>query len=90
MCQRVGFRVLPWGPADRDEPSAAVARPAPVAGWLLGLEEEALFYSFGLWKQRADVEAMRGSPQAAEGIARLHALCVDGPDGIYRVVAESQ
>lgn len=45
------------------------------------------FYSFGPWSSLEDIQAMRASPQAQKGIARLRSLCEVATPGSFRVVA---
>ncbi len=51
------------------------------------INDPTLFYSFGSWKSLADIQAMRNSPQAQEGIERLRALCTEATPGSFRLVA---
>lgn len=45
------------------------------------------FYSFGPWSSLEDIQAMRTSPQAQKGIAKLRSLCEVSVPGSFRVVA---
>ncbi len=61
----------------------------PGTGTLLqSVSDPQLFYSFGPWKRREDVEAMRSDPRAQAGIQRLMDLCTEATPGTFRVVAE--
>lgn len=53
------------------------------------LSDPTLFYSFGPWDSLEDVQAMRESPRAREGIRKLVELCAEATPGSFRVVAES-
>jgi heme-degrading monooxygenase HmoA len=66
--------------------------PNPPSGkgtLLQSTSDPTLFYSFGPWSSRADVEAMRANPEAQAGIAALKALCTEAVPGSYQVVAHS-
>lgn len=59
----------------------------PLWGTLIRhLTERTLFYSFGPWRGREDVRAMRESPAAAAAFRRLHELCDELTPGDYEVV----
>jgi hypothetical protein len=60
----------------------------PLWGTLLASESEpTLFYSFGPWASRADIEAMRADPSARAALERLFALCETATPGTFRQVA---
>jgi len=69
---------------------AQLPQPPSGKGTLLqSLVEPALFYSFGPWRNRQAVQAMRDSPQAQAGLARLRDLCTEATPGSFRVAAEA-
>ena len=60
----------------------------PGPGTLVRSESDpALFYSFGSWSRREDIESMRGDAAARAAIARLVELCTEATPGTFRVVA---
>lgn len=65
-------------------------RPTDRGTLVQSLEDPTLFHSFGPWHSVEDVEAMRASPRAQQGLHRLSELCEDSSSGTFRVVAESQ
>lgn len=59
----------------------------PLWGTLLrSVEDPSLFYSFGPWRSEADITAMRGSPEAAEAVGKLVALCSEATPRTYTLV----
>lgn len=48
-----------------------------------------LFYSFGPWKRRDDVEAMRANERAQAAIQRVVSLCSEASPGTFTVVTEA-
>jgi hypothetical protein len=65
-------------------------KPPTGKGTLLqSLADPTLFYSFGLWGDLSDIQAMRNDGQAQNGIAKLRALCIEATPGSFRVVAEA-
>lgn len=69
---------------------ANLPRPPIGKGTLIqSLSDSTLFYSFGPWGRLEDVQAMRESPRAQEGIRKLMELCTEATPGSFRVVAES-
>lgn len=46
-----------------------------------------MFYSFGSWSRREDIERMRGDAAARAAIKRLVELCTEATPGTFRVVA---
>ena len=64
--------------------------PPSGSGTLLqSTTDPSLFYSFGPWSSRADVEAMRANPEAQASLSALKALCTEAVPGSYHVVARS-
>lgn len=61
--------------------------PAGQGTLVQSLTEPTLFYSFGPWRQMADIQAMRADPEAQAALARLRALCVEAAPGSFQVVA---
>jgi Antibiotic biosynthesis monooxygenase len=61
----------------------------PLGGTLIqSLSDPQLFYSFGPWKNLADVEAMRSDPECKEAFRKIIELCDEAEPGAYRVVAD--
>lgn len=59
----------------------------PVSGTLLQSEsDETLFYSFGPWRSREDLAAMRADARAQDRFARLRELCDEATPSTYRVI----
>ena len=69
---------------------ARLPQPPVGKGTLIqSLADPLLFYSFGQWDTLADIQAMRNSPAAQEGINRVRVLCSEATPGSFRVVAEA-
>ena len=50
----------------------------PLWGTLLrSVEDPSVFYSFGPWRNEADIAAMRATAEAVNAIGKLVALCVE-------------
>lgn len=59
----------------------------PLWGTLLRSEtERTLFYSFGPWQARADIQAMRESPEVQALFEKLRGVCREMTPGTYEVV----
>ncbi|MGH9280326.1 MAG: antibiotic biosynthesis monooxygenase family protein, partial [Acidimicrobiales bacterium] len=56
---------------------------------LRSAEDPRLFYSFGPWESREDILAMRATPDAANALARLAAMCDEFEAGPYEEIAEA-
>jgi hypothetical protein len=67
--------------------------PQPPAGkgrLVQSLSDPTLFYSFGPWLTRADMEAMRQDALAQAGLENLRQYCTESQSGAYRTVAEAE
>jgi hypothetical protein len=69
-----------------------VSLPQPPTGkgiLIQSATDPTLFYSFGPWRNAADIAAMRSDVRAQAGIQKLRDLCTVATPGMFRVVAES-
>lgn len=61
----------------------------PIGGTLIqSLVDSGLYYSFGAWKNLADIEAMRNDAGCQEAFRRIIELCDEAQPGAYRVIAD--
>ena len=61
----------------------------PISGTLLqSTADPTLFYSFGPWKNLADIEAMRKDPESRDGLQQLMSLCSEATPGSYKLAAQ--
>lgn len=65
-------------------------RPSGKGILIQSTSDATLFYSFGPWRNAADVAAMREDPRAQAGIKKVRELCTEATPGTFRVIAESQ
>lgn len=74
---------------DRLARSFAGLPAQPVWGTLLrSRTDPSTFYSFGPWRNEADVEAMRSDPAAQAAMAEVRAHCLEATPGLCEVVRQ--
>ena len=60
----------------------------PGTGTLVrSVEDPQLFYSFGPWRNLADIQQMRSDPRTPEMIGKIAALCEEAKPGTFQLVA---
>ena len=91
------YRVKPGAEDDfisawRELARTFTSLPAPPiwARLIRSRSDATLFYSFGPWKDAADVTAMRGHPAAGQALARIRELCLEMIPGEYELVEHVQ
>ena len=63
-------------------------RPATQGTLVRSMTEPSVFFSFGPWKDSAEIEAMRTDLEAKDAMQRVIDLCEEATPGTYEVVAE--
>jgi hypothetical protein len=61
----------------------------PISGTLIqSISDENLYYSFGPWRQKEHIEAMRNDPDSQKAFAELINLCEEATPGTWKLVSE--
>ena len=68
------------------EQFSTLAAPPRWGSLLRSTDDPLLFYSFGPWDRRADIDAMRSEPTVQQAFAALRSFCEEVTPGTYELV----